>query len=152
MPRPCAFSVWISETTLRCSGTPSAAVGSSMIRTCGVPVDGAADRHRLALAAGEIADRRVEPGDVEVEPRHRLLRRLGHRLAVEHRQEAERLAHRLAAEEDVGADRQIVGEREVLVDRLDAVRARRLRRREVHWLALEADFAAIGLDRRPRSS
>ena len=30
-PLPCAFSDWISEITFSCSGTPSAAVGSSMI-------------------------------------------------------------------------------------------------------------------------
>ena len=55
------------------------------------------------------------------------------------------LRHRLAAEEDVGADRQIVGQRQVLVDRLDAVVAGLLRRREGDRLAVEQDLALVGL-------
>ena len=50
---------------------------------------------------------------------------------------------RLAAEKDVLADRQIVGEREVLVDRLDAVVARLLGRGEVDRLAAEQDVAFV---------
>ena len=53
------------------------------------------------------------------------------------------LLHRLAAEEDVGADRQIVGQRQILVDRLDAVVARLLRTRKGDAAAVEFDVALI---------
>ena len=51
----------------------------------------------------------------------------------------------LAAEEDVGADVEIVGEREVLINRLDAVAARIHRRRERDRRAVEDDLAVVGL-------
>ena len=88
----------------------------------GVPVDGAADGDGLALAAREVADRLAQLAavDVDVERVQDGRRGLAHGAAVDARQEAERAAHRLAAEEDVGADVEIVGERQVLVDGLDA--------------------------------
>ncbi len=84
----------------------------------GVPMDRAADCDRLTLAAGKVANRRIESFHMEVELRHRFAGRLCHRLPVEDRQKAEKLLHRFAAKEDIGADRQIVGERQILVDRL----------------------------------
>ena len=80
---------------------------------------------------------------MEIEPPHRLLGRFRHASAIDDRQEPEHHPLRLAAEEDIGADRQIVGEREVLVDRLDSGGARFLRRGEVHRLAVEKDRALV---------
>ena len=96
----------------------------------GVPVDGAADGDRLPLASGEGCDRRAQPRDVKIETRHRLFRRPRHHRPIEDRQEAEQLSLRLAAKKDVLADRQVVRQRKVLVDGLDAVLARLVRRRE----------------------
>ena len=102
-----------------------------------------ADGDRLPLAAGKGGDRRVEPSHMEVEARHRLFRGFRHPRPVEDRQEAEQLALRLAAEKDVFADREIVGERKVLIDRLDAAFAGLLRRGEVDRLAVEQDLALV---------
>ena len=143
MPLPCALSDWISEITLRCSGTPSAAVGSSMMT-----------RRAFQYMARPMATAwRWPPEKAATGASRRMtwksscaivsLRRLRHRLAVDDRQEAEQLLHRLAAEEDVGADRQIVGQRQVLVDRLDAVVAGLLRRGERDALAVERDVALV---------
>ena len=65
MPFPAALSDWISERTLRCSGTPRAAVGSSMMtrrasrRLRGRSRPPVADRPKGG-------DRGVEPRDVEI--------------------------------------------------------------------------------------
>ena len=108
-----------------------------------VPVDRAADGDGLALAARKRRDRRVEPFDVKVEFGHRRFGRLRHLLAVEHGQEAERPPHRLAAKEDVAADGEVVGQREVLIDRLDAAIARFVRRAERHGPPVEQDVALV---------
>ena len=51
--------------------------------------------------------------------------------------------HQLAAEEDVGPDRHVAGQREVLVDGFDPGRARLGRRGEVDRLAVELDGPAV---------
>ncbi len=130
-PRPCALRAWISAEHLALLGHAERRRGLVHQDDAGVPVDRPADRHRLPLAAREPPDGRVEPVDVEVELRHRGLGGLGHGAAVDHRQEAEGAPHGLAPEEDVGADRQVVGQGEVLVDGLDALAPRRLRGGEV---------------------
>ena len=85
----------------------------------GVEGQGAGDRHRLLLAAGQQA------GDLghRFHPRAELGdHRLGfgaHALGVD-QLEAEHVARQLAAEEDVGGDVAHAGQREVLVDHLDA--------------------------------
>ena len=91
----------------------------------GVGEPGAGDRHRLALAARHLLDEVARP---------RLGLELGEQLAgarVHRRDSRGRLNGpmpplQLAAEEDVGGGRQVVAQREVLVDDLDALaRARR---------------------------
>jgi hypothetical protein len=61
-------------------------------------------------------------------------------------------AARLAAEEDVGADVEIVGQRQVLVDRLDAAVAGLRGLAKLDPLAGEADLAADPAGRRRRSA
>ena len=87
----------------------------------GVGVDGAGDRDRLALAAGQARDRDVDAGDVDADLIERRARLALH-LAVG--QQRDRAVHALAAQEQVVVDGQFVDQREVLVDGLDAVRAR----------------------------
>ena len=53
-------------------------------------------------------------------------------------------ALQLAAEEDVGGDVEVVGQREVLVDRLDPVAAGVDRAGEADGLAVQADLALVG--------
>ncbi len=129
-PLPCAFSAWTRASSLALLRHAQRRGRLVHDQDPGVPVDRPADRHRPALAAGEGRDRRLQPVDMEVQPRHGRPRRLGHVPAVQHRQQAEQPPLRLAAEEDVGADRQVVGQRQVLVDRLDAAVARVMRRGE----------------------
>ena len=90
----------------------------------GVREPRARDRHRLALAARHLADEVAGPG-LGLELREELARALDHRRLVEHAERARALLD-LAAEEDVFGGGQVVAEREVLIDDLDAlVRARR---------------------------
>ena len=83
----------------------------------GVEVDGARDRDRLALAARERAHRRLEVAEVGIEARHHLARGRLHGVIVER---APGAAH-LAAEKQIGGGVEIVGKRQCLIDRLDAV-------------------------------
>ena len=112
----------------------------------GVEGQRARDRDRLLLAAGEAgrpsggstADAGAEPVD------HRLRPRRVHRgLVDDARNQPEHGSGRLAAEEDVGGDVLLLGERQVLVDHLDAEPAA-LRRDRV------PDVAAVEADRRRR--
>ncbi len=69
---------------------------------------------------------------------------VAHAPVVERLNEAAEAAPlRLPAEEDIGADVEIVGQCEVLIDRLDADAARVHRRRELGLLAVENDFAFV---------
>ena len=86
-----------------------------------VGVDRARDRDRLALAAGQARHGDVDARDVDADLIERLARFALH-LAVG--QERQRTVHLLAAQEQVVVDRQFVDQREVLVDGLDAFRAR----------------------------
>ncbi len=74
----------------------------------------------------------------------RLPRLLAHFLVIERLDEPPQAARLdLAAEENVCADVEIVGERQVLVDRLDPDAARVHRARELDWLAVEDDLAVF---------
>ena len=76
------------------------------------------DRDALALAAGKVADRRLRRRDAHIEFPDQRLRLRDHPLAVE---AAERTRDQLTAEEHVHVDRLLVGQRQVLVDDLDAM-------------------------------
>ena len=107
----------------------------------GVPVDGAADGDRLALASRERCDRRAQPRDVKIETRHHLFRRSRHHRPIEDRQKAEQLSLRLTAKKDVLADRQVVRERKVLINRFDAILSRLVRRCEGDRFAAQQNLA-----------
>ena len=64
---------------------------------------------------------------------------------VDVRQDTGEAPDRLAAEEDVGSDRKVIGEGEVLVDGLDAAVARLARRRHVEAFARQMDGTGVGL-------
>src|ERR1700722_1265212 len=108
-----------------------------------VPVDRPADGDRLPLTTGKRGDGRVQPRDVKIETRHRFLRRARHPLSIEYRQDAEQHPLRLTAKKDVLADREIVGEREILVNGLDAVLSSLVRRCEGDRFAAQQNLARI---------
>ena len=87
----------------------------------GVGKPGAGDRHRLSLAAGHLPDQIARPG-FRFQLGEDLSGAAIHRGIVENLERAEALAD-LAAEEDIGGGGQIVAEREILMDDLDAVLA-----------------------------
>ena len=137
---PLAFTWRMVSITIAASRTPSAAVGSSMISTRG-----------LKTSARPIATVWRWPPDSALmstcvdgmrEPRSASSRAASScmRLQVEHAEAA-----RLAAEEEVARDIEIVAERQVLVDHLDAGGARIPRRREGRAPAVDQDLAAVGL-------
>jgi hypothetical protein len=68
-----------------------------------------------------------------------------HTLVVERLDEAAKVARLdFAAEENVGADVEIVGKREVLIDRLNACAARVHRAGELDRFVVEDDLAVFG--------
>ncbi len=91
-----------------------------------LPVEGggAGDGDRLALPAGQILGVLVDRFDVDLQPVEVLRRHLPRLLVVDDGEPAE-LPAGLAAEIDVLVDRHVPGEREVLVDHLDAELAAR---------------------------
>ena len=105
----------------------------------GIRQPGPGDRHRLALAARHLLDQIARPG-LGLELGEQLGRALVHRLVVDDLDEAE-AALGLAAEEHVLGRGQIVAERQILVDDLDALGARVDRLVEVLDRALEPDLA-----------
>ena len=103
------------------------------------------DRHRLLLAARERADRAVDRRQMRAQPLDHLCRLAVHLGLVDKAgNQAEQLLHRLAAEEDVGGHVLLLGQRQVLVDHLDAELAplAGIERQDV--LAVELDRAGIG--------
>ena len=107
-----------------------------------VEIHGAGDRDRLALAAGERADRRLgrdvlaDADLLQEVARDRVHPRLVHAV-----QEA-RPFDRLAAEEEVARDGELRDQRGILVDRLDPVRDRVGRGADRHLLAAHENVAA----------
>ena len=83
----------------------------------GVEVDRPRDGDGLALAARERAHRLLELGEVRIEARHHLARLDLHGDVVERAP----AAAQFAAQEQVGRGVEILGQRQGLVDRLDAV-------------------------------
>src|SRR3954471_12145379 len=129
---------------------PIAASGSSsrMMSASACTVRGAAIAwhragagDRLALAAGQPRHRHVQARDVDadlVEPFPRLP---AHPRA---REERERRMDPLAAQEHVLHDVEVVDEREVLVDAVDAERARVVDRAQLDLLALDDQPPFVG--------
>ena len=83
---------------------------------------------------------------MEIQLVHGFLRHLRHLRTVDDGEKSKELFHRLAAEENVVADGQIVGQRQILIDRLDAIIAGFLRRGESNALAIEIDIALVILE------
>ena len=94
---------------------------------------------------GEGADGLFERGDVDVEPVEDLLGLLPHGLIVKDLEDAEAPPHALAPEENVGADIEVLGEGEVLVDRLDPRGEGVHRRLDAGALPPYEDLALVGL-------
>ena len=113
-----------------------------MITTFGSKVSAPGDGDRLLLAAGEGANRPVDRRKACAQPVDHRLGIALHRRAVDETH-AHDAARRFAAEEDVGGDILLTGEREVLVDHLDAHAAALAGRQIEDRLAVEADTAGI---------
>ena len=112
----------------------------------GIPIDGTRNGNRLTLTAREILDRLLEVREMDLERLQRHLRCSQHVGLVEHANEAAEIVFLdLAAQKDVGADIEIVGERQVLIDRLDPLLARIDRAREMTLPPFEIDLAFIRL-------
>ena len=105
----------------------------------GVREDRARDRDRLALAARERRDLGIDVGDVDAERVEVLARQAAHRAVVEHPE-----ARVLALQEHVVEDGQAGHQREILVDGVDAERARVDDRFQLHGLAEDRDLAGVG--------
>ena len=106
-----------------------------------VPHDGAGDRDRLALAAGERGDRLPDGANRrDGETLHRLCRARLHLGLLEPLEEVVRLA----AEVHVLDDVEVVAEREVLVHDLDPELGGVLRPVDRNRRAVEEDLAAVG--------
>jgi hypothetical protein len=108
----------------------------------GVRGDGAGDRVRLALAAGQARAGHVDARQFDADLVVRLARVARHRAAG---QERERLVDLLAAQEHVRRHGQLVDEREVLVDAVDPERARVVDRLELGLLATQQDPPLVRL-------
>ena len=106
-----------------------------------IEVDGPRDRHRLALAARKPDDGVLEALEARIEPAHHLA---GFRF---HGDVVERSPTRpeFASEEEIGSGVDIVGKRERLVDRLDAVFLGVARIGDVRFLAVHEDRPGIAL-------
>ena len=117
---PSAFLLQLGDELVDLGGLGRAEGGGRLVhdQDAGVEVDGAGDRHRLALPAGQPPDGGLEVGEPRVEAAHHAPRRRRHRRVVEGTGASEDLP----AEEHVGGGVDIVGQRQRLVDRLDAER------------------------------
>ena len=143
--RPRSRTRRMRSSTLRVWTTPSAAVGSSMKTTLLAHVTA-----RLTATPWRWPPDIVATGALEsCRPTPRLLnassaRRCISRVVEEAELAEEAAARDLAAEEQVGGGVEVGGEREVLVDGLDAERAGLERRGDRHRPALEEDLAGVG--------
>src|SRR5437763_348114 len=114
----------------------------SVARSGGRHIFHAVNCHCKARYGRTPGNPRVQAGIVDLERLERGLRFLQHLLFVEHGDEAAQIALLdFAPEKDVGADIEIVGERQVLVDGLDAVVPRIDRPREMSGPAFEEHLA-----------
>ena len=133
---------------LRRLGRPERRGGLVHDQDLGVEMDRARDRHRLALAAGEGLDRDREALEVRVQAAHDLAGRVLHRRVVERPVAGQQLA----AEEQVAGRRDVVGQGQGLVDRLDAEVlgvARVGDRTGLPSIRISPESAAMGARQRP---
>ena len=103
----------------------------------------AGHRHELALAAREVAHRPAGDGDGAAELAHRVGGLARHAPAVEQRHRAQPAA-RLPPQEDVRGDVEVVAQRQVLVDDLDARGPRGERRAERDGLPSSRTVPEVG--------
>ena len=107
----------------------------------GVEMDRPRDRDRLALAAGERGHRLLEAAEIGVEPPHHLARLRFHRGVVERSPARQQFA----AEIEVRRRVDIVGERQRLIDRLDAVMLGVARIVDRRFLPVDEDVPGVAL-------
>jgi hypothetical protein len=108
----------------------------------GVGLDRARDCDRLTLPAGQVTHGRVERADVDADLVQRGTGLTAHPPAGE---EGQRPVDHLAVQEHVLPHRELVDERQVLVDAVDAQRARVGDAAQVHLVAAHEDAARVGL-------
>src|SRR5581483_2362339 len=102
------------------------------------------DRNCLALAAGQASNCARRGRDIAADAPEQIGRLAADRAVVDPGKDAEQATHRLTAEEDVCADREIVGQGQILIDRLDTAFARFAWRGKSERRAGQADLAGIG--------
>ena len=117
----------------------------------GLELERPGDRHGLALAARERAHLGLDVRDVGVEIAQELLHLLAHRAAAQEG-DAQHPAGALAAEKDVLDDREVLRQRQLLVDRGDALGRCVLWRAQRDRLALDQQLARGRLDRHQTKS
>ena len=106
----------------------------------GVEMDRPRDGDGLALAARQRAHRHLELGEVRIEARHHLARLDLHGDVVERAPAAQQFA----AQEQVGRGVEILGQRQGLIDRLDAVAPGVARAVDRRRPAIDPDLAGVG--------
>src|SRR5579883_675253 len=84
-----------------------------------VPVDGARDSYRLALAAGQLANGATQVGNVDIELVEHLPRLSLHVGAIKFSEDPQAMADRLAAQKNICRRIEVLAEGKILVDRLD---------------------------------
>ena len=112
----------------------------------GVEVDGPGDRDRLALPAGQPADRLVQSGEPRIDPVQHIARLPVHATVVH----GAPGRAQLPPEKEIGDCVEVVGERERLVDGLDSKASGVAGAREPRAVSPDVDFARSWRDRRPR--
>ena len=141
MPMPSAFSCLMRSPTCSRLLRPERRRRLVHDEDAGVEMDRARDRHRLPLAARQRLHRVLEAAEIRIEPPHHLPRLRLHRDVVERAP----ARAQLAPEEQIGGGVDIVGERQRLIDRLDAVSLGVARIVDLRFLAVDEDRAAVAL-------
>ena len=135
----------MSSPTCAVSGRPERGGRLVHDQDAGVEMDRAGDGDRLALAAGERGHRLLEAAEVGIEPPHHLARLRLHRGVVERAP----AGAEFAAEVEVRGRVDVIGERQRLVDRLDAVGLGVARVVDRRFLAVDEDLPRCRACRRP---
>src|SRR5439155_3234650 len=110
------------------------------------PRDRARDGDRLPLSARQAEDGLVDRLDADLQPAHLLLGAAAHRLLIQESEPGQRRRTQLlAAEEEVARRVEVVREREILVDGLDAELARLARVCDGDRSAIDRDLAGVSV-------
>src|SRR3984893_6254104 len=104
-----------------------------------IKMDGAGDRNRLTLASRKRADRILEAAEMRVEPGHDPAGLAFHRGVVERAPAGKDLA----AKENIGGSIDIVGQRQGLVDGLDAIGLGVTGRGDMGFFTVDPDLATF---------